>query len=102
MEPGTILLVLVLPLAVFLVAVVFLMGRVLESPAVVGHDDELESEEPPRRQWWGNPLVWLAVAAIFVLLGVFVAPGLFGGVFIFIPFMWIRFPRHKRRRNSAR
>lgn len=67
-------------------------------------DDTIEEEAdevaaPLRREvrpWWGNPLVWAGVALVFVLLGVFVWPQLFGGVFIFLPFFWIMMPRRRR------
>jgi hypothetical protein len=45
------------------------------------------------RPWWGNPLLWLTVCVVFVLLGVFVWPGLFGGMFLFLPFVWVWRPR---------
>jgi polyferredoxin len=56
---------------------------------------------PPRpdaqaRPWWGNPLVWLAIGLVSVLLGVFVWPGLFGFTFIFIPIRWWRTPKTPR------
>jgi hypothetical protein len=54
---------------------------------------------PPRaagRPWWGNPLVWLAIVALFVVLGIFVWPGLFGGTFLFLPFVWFWRPRPRR------
>ena len=47
---------------------------------------------PPRRPWWGSPWVWVAVSAVFVLLGIFVWPGLFGGVFLLVPFIWLSRP----------
>lgn len=103
MEPVTLLLVFVVPLVVFFVGVAFLLTRLLESPAVVEQSDEDPGTgEPSRRPWWGNPLVWLGIAGVFVLLGLFVAPGLFGGVFIFIPFMWIRIPRRRKPRPTSR
>ena len=43
-----------------------------------------------RRPWWGNPFLWVGVSAVFVLLGLFVAPKLFGFAFLFLPFIWIR------------
>jgi hypothetical protein len=43
-----------------------------------------------RRPWWGNPLVWVGVSAAFVVLGLLVAPKLFGFAFLFLPFIWIR------------
>jgi hypothetical protein len=44
------------------------------------------------RPWWGDPWLWLALCAVSVVLGVLVWPGLFGGVFLFLPFVWIRRP----------
>jgi hypothetical protein len=41
------------------------------------------------RPWWGNPLLWVAVSAVFVLLGVFVAPHFLPGVVIFVPLLWV-------------
>jgi hypothetical protein len=38
---------------------------------------------------WANPWLWVSVSAAFVVLGVLVWPAFFGGVFLFIPFMWI-------------
>ena len=32
----------------------------------------------------------MGVSAVFVLLGLFVAPKLFGFAFLFLPFIWIR------------
>jgi hypothetical protein len=48
-----------------------------------------------RRPWWGNPLIWLAVSAVFLVLGIFVAPHFLGGTVIFLPFLWI-WPRRAR------
>jgi hypothetical protein len=45
------------------------------------------------RPWWRNPLLWLTVCVVFVLLGVFVWPWLFGGMFLFLPFVWVWRPR---------
>lgn len=41
------------------------------------------------RPWWGNPGVWLLVSALFVFLGLFVFPKLFGFTFLFLPFLWV-------------
>jgi hypothetical protein len=49
--------------------------------------------ERPTRPWWANPLVWLGLGLVSVLLGVFVWPGLFGFTFIFIPILWWRRPK---------
>jgi hypothetical protein len=47
----------------------------------------------PARPWWGNPWLWVGVSAVFVVLGIFVWPGLFGGVVLFLPFVWVSRPR---------
>ena len=43
----------------------------------------------PGEPWWRDSTVWAAVAAVVVLLGVFVAPQLLGFTFIFLPLFWI-------------
>ena len=70
--------------------------------AVVDAEDESNREfwrEERVRPWWGNPLIWLGIGLLFVLLGIFVGPKLFGGVVLFLPFFWIR-PRGRRPRPS--
>jgi hypothetical protein len=47
----------------------------------------------PARPWWGSPLLWLGLSLLFLILGWLVRPWLFGGVFIFLPFVWIWRPR---------
>jgi hypothetical protein len=66
-------------------------GR-LDRPAIAGP----EGHRSPR-PWWGNPLVWLGVSAVFVFLGLVVAPRLFGGIFLFLPLIWLG--RSRRRRS---
>ena len=56
----------------------------------------LRDPRPPERPWWGNPWLWLGTSVLFVVLGIFVWPGLFGGFFLFIPFIWIWHPRRGR------
>lgn len=41
------------------------------------------------RPWWGRPLLWLGVAATSAVLGLVVAPRIFGFTFLFLPFVWI-------------
>jgi len=55
-------------------------------------------DRPPRsaRPWWGNPLLWIGVCLVFLALG-FVWHGLFGGVFLFLPFVWVFRPRSEPR-----
>jgi hypothetical protein len=45
------------------------------------------------RPWWANPWLWVGVAAVFVVLGIFVWRGLFGGVVVFLPLVWVARPR---------
>ena len=47
-------------------------------------------EPSVERPWWGRPALWIGLAAILVLLGVFVAPQFLGGVVLFVPFIWVR------------
>jgi hypothetical protein len=55
----------------------------------------LRDPQPAARPWWGIPWLWLAVSVLFVVLGIFVWPGLFGGTFFFLPFIWIWRPRQR-------
>ncbi len=50
---------------------------------------------PGGRPWWGNPWLWVGVCGISLVLGLLVWPGLFGGVFVFLPFVWIRTSRRR-------
>jgi hypothetical protein len=56
----------------------------------------------PERPWWGNPLFWVAVCGVSLVLGFFVWPGLFGGAFIVLPFVWIRRPRREPRMDPRK
>ncbi|MGH2679646.1 MAG: hypothetical protein ACRDG8_04065 [Actinomycetota bacterium] len=56
----------------------------------------LRDPPPAERPWWGNPWLWLGVSAVFLLLGIYVWPGLFGGTFLFLPFIWVWRPRRGR------
>jgi hypothetical protein len=40
--------------------------------------------------------LWLLVSALSVVLGIFLWPGLFGGTFLFLPFIWVWRPRRGR------
>ena len=64
-------------------------ARLVEPDIVTPPRDPL----PPARPWWGNPWLWAGVSAASVLLGLFVWHGLFGGVFLFLPFLWVSRPR---------
>ena len=56
----------------------------------------LRDPKPPERPWWGNPWLWVLVSAVSVVLGIFLWPGLFGGTFLFLPFIWVWRPRRGR------
>lgn len=55
----------------------------------------LRDPRPPERPWWGNPWLWVLVSLASVVLGIFVWPGLFGGTFLFLPFLWVWRPRRR-------
>lgn len=102
-DTRTLVLLLFLP-AVILIAVsagLMLFVRRLAPP--VGADEpEFVSEEPPQRPWWGNPLVWVGISAVLLILGLFVLPQFLPGVFIFLPFMWIGGGRRREGRRPRR
>jgi hypothetical protein len=56
----------------------------------------LRDRAPPERPWWGSPWLWVLVSLASVVLGIFVWPGLFGGTFLFLPFIWVWRPRRGR------
>jgi hypothetical protein len=74
---GTLALILI-PAALFVGAVALVLafhnGRVVE----------------PGRPWWGYPGAWIAISAVFVLLGLMVFPRLLGFTFVFLPLIWMR------------
>ena len=56
----------------------------------------LRDSHPPERPWWGNPWLWVLVSLASVVLGIVVWPGLVGGTFLFLPFIWVWRPRRGR------
>lgn len=64
--------------------------RVLAEPDVAAPPRDVR---PRSRPWWGSPWLWLGVCGVFAVLGLFVWPGLFGGTFLFLPFVWVWRPR---------
>ena len=53
-------------------------------------------EASANRPWWGNPWLWFGVSLVSLVLGLLVRPAWFGGVFVFLPFVWIGKPRGPR------
>ena len=51
----------------------------------------------PSRPWWGNPWLWLAIAATAVLLGSFVSVWFFGLVAIVVPLVVLHRPSRRPR-----
>ncbi|HEX9774735.1 MAG TPA: hypothetical protein VGB83_04040 [Actinomycetota bacterium] len=41
------------------------------------------------RPWYLNPPSWLGVSAVLMILGLFVAPALFGGAFFVLPLIMV-------------
>lgn len=41
------------------------------------------------RPWWGRPRFWLGVAAVSIVLGLVIAPRVFGFTFLFLPFILV-------------
>ncbi|HXF35679.1 MAG TPA: hypothetical protein VNO17_00685, partial [Actinomycetota bacterium] len=84
MDTTTLLLILVPFLAFVLVslAAFSFMSRQVEAASRrmerAGRWEEDEDDVVFERPWWGNPGVWLLVSAVFVALGLFVFPQLFG------------------------
>jgi hypothetical protein len=63
---------------------------------LVGRSLGFRLERPPPgewerlpRPWWGNPLLWVAVAGVLLVLGLVVAPQFLPGAVIFLPFIWV-------------
>lgn len=68
----------------------------------VPEEDEAPEERRRPRPWWGNPLVWVGLGVVFLVLGIFVAPHFLGGTFIFLPFFWIGGGRRRYRVRRIR
>ena len=70
-------------------------GAIRRAARIVTPDVVTPPRNPPapKRPWWGNPWLWTGVSALFVVLGLVVWPGLFAGVFLFVPFVWSSKPK---------
>lgn len=80
-------------IAIFVVLVGLALFGVARAFRVV---EERRGPWPHERPWWGRPWTWLAISALLVILGVFVAPRYLGGIVILLPFVWIWWPRSRR------
>jgi len=61
-------------------------ARLVEPDILTPPRDARPAASHPR---WTNPWLWAGVSAASVVLGFLVWPGFFGGVFLFIPFLWV-------------
>jgi hypothetical protein len=101
-DPALIL-ILVLGLSVLVfIAFAILMFRSVTVPPTeleaerVPADADAPEQDPDRRPWRARHSAWLLVAVLFLILALFVAPKLFGGVLFFLPLFWFRGPRRRR------
>jgi hypothetical protein len=81
---GSVVLVVLLFLALLAITAV-----VLSLTGRLGTEPRGEPAQPVR-PWWSNPLVWVGVSAVFLILGLVAAPRLLGGIVLFLPLIWIR------------
>jgi len=70
-------------------AVTFLVTALVAAAAVAVVRHARHRERNPGDPWWRSPAVWFGTCAVFAILGLFVAPKLFGFTFLFLPFLWI-------------
>ena len=86
-------------LALFSVGVVVLLRRrwrmdraaVRRAARLVEPDIVTPPRDPGQQQrpWWANPWLWVGFSAVSVVLGFVLWRGLLGGVFLFVPFVWL-------------
>ena len=69
--------------------------RVTETALPPAGSSALGRPRVSARPWWGNPWLWLIACLAFAVLGLVVWPGLFGGTFLLLPFVWVRRPRRE-------
>jgi len=86
---GTLALILI-PAALFIGAVILVFalsnGRRLE----------------PARPLWSYPGMWIALSAVFILVGITVFPRLLGFTFVFLPLIWMRGFGNRREQGRRR
>ncbi len=90
-------------LLLILVPFAFLVGGVAAFLAMSARHgihvlDEGVEPDRPVRPWWGNPLLWVGACAVLALVGLVVAPKLFGVAFLLLPFIWVGGLRRRERR----
>ncbi len=68
--------------------------------ALLVRRSHLQPEVRVVHPWWGQPAYWLVLTAIFLVLGLFVAPRILGGIFLFLPFVWMRGSRPRPSRRA--
>ena len=67
---------------------VFRQRSAARRAALGGQPNAPRRPDLPARPWWANPLLWIGVGLLSVLLGVFVWPWLFGFTFFALPLVW--------------
>jgi uncharacterized membrane protein YfcA len=85
------------PLAVTIVATAVAAATAVAIVRFVRH-----REMHPGEAWWRSTSVWMGVAVVFAILGVFVAPQLLGFTFLFLPFLWVGGLGRREREESTR
>ncbi|MFB3738931.1 MAG: hypothetical protein ACE14W_08190 [Candidatus Velamenicoccus archaeovorus] len=78
-----------------LLIVLLFVASLAVSAAVLSVTGRIHADRAPEhrygdRPWWGNPLVWVGVSAVALVLGLVVAPRLLGGIILFLPLIWVR------------
>jgi energy-converting hydrogenase Eha subunit A len=66
------------PAALFVVAVALVLGR------------RLRAVDRPPRPWWESRAVWVGLSAAVVLVGIVAVPRLLGFTFVLLPLIWMR------------
>jgi formate hydrogenlyase subunit 4 len=105
-DPSLILFLVLAVSVLALIAFAILMFKTVPRSPVVVQDEKVASGDagehaaPGRPPWWTRPSSWILITALFLFIGLFVTPKIFGGVFLFFPFLWLRGPRRRRPGDS--
>jgi hypothetical protein len=69
--------------------------RVLVEPGGAVPSRPVPPRSEPEDPWWANPWLWIGVAGVSVVLGIFVWPGFFGGAVLVVPLVIVSRPRRE-------